>query len=483
MVKKNLKILFAAYECAPFYKRGGLGGVIGSLSKTLKKMGVDVRVVIPHYQAIRSSYPSLKKKNSLKIKIAREELLVDVFESRLPGSAVPVYFIGNKYFHTDKIFDDDSRFRFALFSSLMIKTQDLFAWQPDIIHANDWHTGLISVFLKKAGLPVKTVFTIHNLAYTGKTSLATLARLGLTEKDFFSVENGTVTVMREAILKSDSITTVSLSYAKEILTPEFDCGLGDALRKRKKDLVGILNGLDYDVFSPEKDKFISVRYSSESLDKKAVNKIALQKASGLVVNSATPLLGIISRLAGQKGFDLLESITGELMRLDLQLVVLGTGDPHYEKFLARLNEHYSSSFCAHLKFDASLSNQIYAGSDLFLMPSQYEPCGLGQLAAMKYGNLPLVRQTGGLKDTVTGFTGKNIKTANGFSFAEYQAGELFKTIKQAIAVFHDQKTWRALQSNAMRADFSWNRSAAKYLKLYQKLALTLPHARKKDLNR
>src|SRR3989338_200147 len=469
MPNNKLTILFTAYECAPFFKFGGLGDVVGSLPKILEKLGVDIRVVIPYYQIIKKKYPALKKKKSLKLNIAGENLLVDVFEGRLPGSAVPIYFIGNKYFNTDKIFDEDSRFRFALFSYFVAKTQSLFAWQPKIIHLNDWHTGFVSIFIKKLNLPIKTVFTIHNLAYTGETALNILARFGLTEKNFSSVEKGAVNIMREAMLKSYLITTVSPTYAEEILTPEFGCDLADILQKRKKDLRGILNGLDYNVFNPTKDKNIEARYSLKSLDKKTINKTALQKISGLSLNKNIPLFGMISRLADQKGFDLLEQIIDELMRLDWQLVILGTGESYYEDFLARLNKKCAGRFKAHLKFDAHLANKIYAGADLFLMHSRYEPCGLGQLVAMKYGSLPLVRSTGGLKDTIVGFTGKNIKAANGFSIDKYQADELFKTIRRSIKVFHQKKNWRILQRNAMRADFSWDRSAGEYLRLYQSL--------------
>ena len=468
MSLKQPKILFAAYECAPFFKMGGLGDVAGSLPKALKKLGVDIRVVLPYYRAIKKNYPRLKKIKTVKLATAAEQLTIDVFASRLPNSEVPIYFLSNKYFDALDIFDADSRFRFILFSYLITRVGEILGWQPDTIHLNDWHTGLASIFLKSSQQPVKTVFTIHNLAYGGDTPLTTLSRFGLTAADFSLVKNNSVNIMREAITASDIITTVSPSYAKEILTPEFGCGLDDILKKRKKDLYGIINGLDYDVFNPVTDKNIPVRYSFQTINRKVTNKLYLQKISHLPVNEKIPLLTIVSRLAGQKGFDLLESIVTDLLQLDLQLIMLGTGEAHYEKFFKTIGQKYPQKVSTQLIFDPQLANQMMAGADILLMPSRYEPCGLGQLAAMKYGTLPLVRATGGLKDTVINYDGHNTATANGFSFTTYDSANLLKTIKRATKLFPDKKIWQKLQANAMQADFSWGPSAREYLGIYQR---------------
>ncbi|HOZ36454.1 MAG TPA: glycogen/starch synthase [bacterium] len=468
MSTNNLpKVLFASYECAPFYKVGGLGDVAGSLPKALKNFGVDVRVVLPYYQAIKKNYPRLKNFKTIKLTAAGEQLTVDIFTSHLPGSRVPVYFLGNKYFDALDIFDNDSRFRFSLFAYLLTQVGDSLDWQPDIIHINDWHTGLVPVFLKKNKQTVKTIFTIHNLAYGGDTDLSILARFGLVARDFSLVKNNAVNIMREAIAGSDIITTVSPTYAREILTPEFGCGLQDILHKRKKDLFGILNGLDYQFFNPAKDPYLAFNYSKKNLAKKKINKEFLQNKINLPVNSAVPLVGLISRLADQKGLDLLVKILPDFFKFPIQLIVLGSGEKRYEKELALFQKKYPLQFSFLPVFDPALANQIYAGADLFLMPSRYEPCGLGQLIAMRYGTLALVRITGGLKDTIINFNGKNLATATGFCFKKYDPESLFVALKRAINLFTNQKIWRKLQLNGMSADFSWQQSAKQYLQLYR----------------
>jgi starch synthase len=470
MPKNNPKILFAAYECAPFYKVGGLGDVAGSLPKALKKLGADIRVVMPYYSAIKKKYPNLKKIKTIKVVVDGEKMTINIFASRLPNSTVPIYFFGHKYFSAADIFDADNRFRFALFSYLITQVEEMIGWQPDIIHLNDWHTGLVPVFLKKKNQQIKTIFTIHNLAYSGDTELVVLSRFGLVEKDFSSVKNNTVNIMREAIATSNIITTVSPTYAREILTSEFGCGLEAVLRSRKKDLFGIINGLDYEVFNPATDKNIKIRYSFQTLGRKTVNKLYLQKISHLPINKKIPLLAIVSRLAGQKGFDLLEKIITDLLQLDLQLIILGTGEARYQDFFRDIGRRYPTKVKTELIFDAKLANQIYAGADILLMPSRYEPCGLGQLTAMKYGTLPLVRATGGLKDTVIGYAGQTVGQSTGFAFRGYTPLELLNSLKQALAIFQQPEKWRKLQENAMKADFSWPHSAREYLHLYRLLA-------------
>jgi starch synthase len=297
----------------------------------------------------------------------------------------------------------------------------------------------------------------------------TLARFDLAKENFSELKNNLANIMREAITQSDIITTVSPTYAKEILTSEFGCGLEDILRKRKKDLRGIINGLDYDVFNPETDQHISFPYSFHELGVKVKNKLYLQKISGLKVDPKIPILGIISRLASQKGFDILVSAFPELMKKSLQLVLLGTGDESYDQLFRELAEKYPSQFKFHNLFDVALANQIYAGADIFLMPSLYEPCGLGQLVAMKYGTLPLVRSTGGLKDTVLSAKKFHLHRATGFVFKNYTASDLLDGVDRALYYFERPKKWRQIQANAMKADFSWGHSAQEYLRVYQTL--------------
>ncbi|OIO18247.1 hypothetical protein COV56_00980 [Candidatus Kuenenbacteria bacterium CG11_big_fil_rev_8_21_14_0_20_37_9] len=519
MTKNRLKVLFVAYECAPFFKFGGLGDVAGSLPKALKELGVDIRVVMPYYRRVEKLGVVKLVKENIRLQIGDCRLEIGLYKSYLPGSSVPIYFIDNKkWFHVKHIFDKDEKERFVLFSAIAGKLPEIIKWQPDIIHGNDWQTGLIPTITQKSKLKsqscnskpktfnnerIRTIYTIHNLAYTGKTPLDILEQYGFRREYFSGVdEKDSVNIMREAILAADMINTVSPTYAKEILTKEYGAGMEDILKKRKKDLYGIVNGLDYGMFNPETDKAIKVRYEIKNIERKLDNKLYLQKINKLSIKPETPLIGMVTRLASQKGLDLMETIFDELMKEELQLVVLGSGSEYYESYFGKMNQKYRDKFRANLKFDVGLASQIYAGADLFLMPSKYEPCGLGQLIAMKYGAVPIVRSTGGLKDTVDGaeieelnidfnnqdtrynnqkitnnrfliavdgkFSITNINKATGFSFEKYDAIDLLNTIRQALMVYQDQTAWRRLQINGMKQDWSWGKSAWEYLKLYQK---------------
>ncbi|NMC51855.1 glycogen synthase [Candidatus Kuenenbacteria bacterium] len=468
-MKKNIKILFAAYECAPFYKVGGLGDVAGSLPKFLAKIGVDIRIALPFYKKIKDNYHGFRKIKEQGVSVAGQKTVVSIFEGRLPGSSVPVYFIDNENFEAIDIFDEQNRFRFTFFSYLIATLPEIIGWQPDIFHLNDWHTGLVPPFLKRKNSQAKTIFTIHNLAYTGDTPLKNLKQFGFSKEDFSQVDKNMVNIMREAILKSDFVTTVSPTYAKEILTPELACGLEKALGQKKKFLSGVINGLDYSVFDPVTDRQISFPYSIENLNEKTKNKLYLQKISGLKVDPRIPIFGMISRLAGQKGFDILEKSFDKLMGLNLQLVILGTGEKKYELLFNELRKKHPDKFKFYNLFDTRLASQIYAGADIFLMPSFYEPCGLGQLIAMRYGTLPVARATGGLKDTIAPVRKINFRPANGFLFRGYDSASLIGAVRQSLICYHQPKRWRQLQINAMKADFSWGNSALKYFNLYQRV--------------
>lgn len=506
MPKQPLKILFASYECAPFYKSGGLADVAGSLPKAIKKLGADIRVIMPYYKIIKKNYPQIKRyKANLSVNIAGKELKLNIFKSSLPGSRVIIYFIDVKeYFQVKNIFDQNMKPRFIAFAEIVVHllNKNYLNWQPQIIHTNDWQTGIIPVKVKLLNLNYQTLFTIHNIGYAGRTNLEVLKTFNFNQSNFSQLKNGKVNIVREAILSAYKINTVSPTYAHEILTRDYGYDMAKALRQRQKDLSGILNGIDDNLFNPAKDAALIAKYDLKRLDKKINNKLFLQKISLLPINPSTPVLGMVSRLAGQKGFDILADILKELMQLDIQLIILGTGEKRYEDFFSRLNKKYPTKFKTYIKFDRRLARQIYAGADMFLMPSLYEPCGLGQMIAMKYGTVPIVRATGGLKDTVEKLqiipqfkdgnsptSGKdishrkinyklqknvkfqilNIKKATGFSFNKYDGQELLKTIQQAAIVYQNQKTWQKLIKNGMQKDFSWYNSAKEYLKLYRKM--------------
>jgi len=483
-MSKLPKILFASYECAPFFKFGGLADVAGSLPKALKHLNVDIRVIMPYYTQIKENYPKIKKiKSNIKINIVQQEFIINLYQATLPNSKVIIYFIDcPQWFQVANIFAKPERTRFIIFSNLIteIIAQDIIKWQTDIIHCNDWQTALVPKLIKNK--KIKTLLTIHNIGYAGRTNLSVLEKFGFTVDSFSGVKENKVNLLGEAILDVDKINTVSPTYAKEILTPAYGYDMVQVLKQRKKDLSGIINGLDFDIWDPATDKDIKFKFDINNLDKKIANKLYLQEISNLPPDKDIPVIGLVSRLAGQKGFDLIKEIFAELMQQNLQLIILGTGDQEYEKFFAEMNQQYPTKFKAHLKFDIKLAKQIYAGADMFLMPSKYEPCGLGQLIAMKYGTVPIVRATGGLKDTVeklqiTNYKLQkiiklpisNIKTATGFSFNKYESQELLTTIQRALSIYQDQQIWQQLVENVIKKDFSWDASAKEYLKLYQEL--------------
>ena len=444
-----MKVLFIASECAPIAKIGGLADVIGSLPKSLKKIGVDISVLIPFYGAAKL------KKEEIKLVLKKAAVFFDgkeekfnLWQTTLPKSKVPVFLIeNNKYFKGNVYVETDASSggsateakRFFFLSVVGIKLAETL--KIDILHCHDWHTAIIPFLIKKEKLQLKNLLTIHNLQYQGLYPYQIVNQLLNTK---FTKD---VNCLKQGILNAKIITTVSPFYAKEILTKEYGAGLEPALLKRKKDLYGILNGID------------KINYS---LDKKQPDKRKLQKICKLVQNPEIPVIALIGRLTEQKGFDILNPILDKLGEMNLQLIVLATGDPRYEKALIRAAKKFPDKLSINIKFDAKLAQQIYAGSDMFLMPSRFEPCGLGQMIAMSYGTIPIVRATGGLKDTV-----KNLKT--GFVFKNYISQELLNVIKKALKVFQNKKIWKHFQINGIKQDFSWNKSAKKYLEIYQKL--------------
>ncbi|MCK5061246.1 glycogen synthase [Candidatus Parcubacteria bacterium] len=467
---KKIKVLMAAAECAPYAKVGGLGDVVGSLPPAIKKLGVDIRLVLPLYGSISKQKYGLKKIYSeLEVPSGRVLIKINIYKGKLPGSSVTVYFIDSpEYFSKDAVYaPGDNSERFLFFSLAALYAIPTLKWQPNIVHAQDSHVALMTDIIKVSNLEyirdLKTLYTIHNFRYQGKTESKVLSTGNLHSKSFrplsLDIRDGDVNYTVQGVLNADLINTVSLTYAKEIKTSAYGAGLEKIIRRRKDDLYGILNGIDTKFFDPRRDPYIDFNYSDKSVIKKKKNKTALQKQLGLPIDPDRPLVGLVSRLAWQKGVDL---ITGRLSRLKAQFVFLGTGALEYEKHLKDLAKKYPKQFSARIMFDIKLAQQIYAASDIFLMPSRFEPCGLGQMIAMRYGAVPVARATGGLKDTVT--------PQLGFCFKNVNKTELFNALKSALDIYYEHPAqWQQMQIRGMKQDFSWDRSAKEYVKLYRKL--------------
>ncbi|MCK4994711.1 MAG: glycogen synthase GlgA [Candidatus Omnitrophica bacterium] len=465
-----MKILFCSSEVVPFAKTGGLADVAGTLPPALKIAGVEVKIVMPRYKCVDVKKFKLKKLDN------------ETYSTTL-GKNVEVLLLEKKSFfdraglYQQKGLDyPDNLERFAYYCRAALKLIKKINFKPDVIHCNDWQTGLIPIYLKTIlkndpfYKNIKTIFTIHNLGYQGLFPKEELAKTGLS-KELFSVNGlefyGKINLLKGGLLFADSISTVSSTYAHEIQSAEFGCGLEGILQKRKKDITGILNGINYDEWDPKKNKALVKSYGPDSIEGKYENKEALQKLEKLKVDRKIPLLGIITRLADQKGLDILAEVIEEVVKMPVQFILLGTGDPKYHKLFENLSSKYKNT-SIHLKFDATLAYKIYAGSDIFLMPSYYEPCGLGQLISLNFGTIPLARKTGGLADTVEDFD-PFTKKGNGFMFSDYQAGSLLEAIKRSLCVYNDDKTWQKLVIRAMKCDFSWKKSAKDYVNLYKSI--------------
>jgi len=454
--------MLASSEVVPFAKTGGLADVAGSLPIALEEAGIDVRVIMPKYALV---------------KLNEDEAVI--------GRDVKVYFIKNDgYFGRKELYGDksgdypDNMERFAFFSREVLERCKREGFRPDIIHCNDWQTALIPVYLNTVYkfdpffANTKTIFTIHNMAYQGVFPKEDFPKLGL-DWALFSIRYfefyDKINLMKAGLVYSDAITTVSPTYAREILTDEFGCGLEGVLKTREDVLSGILNGIDVEVWNPDTDKKIYKRYSAANPDDKGINKEKLQLDMGLKADREIPVIGMISRLADQKGLDLLAKIISELLNTKVQFVLLGTGDNKYHVLFERMAKMYPKNTSINLKFDAVLAQRIYAASDLFLIPSRYEPCGLGQMISFRYGAIPVVRQTGGLKDSVTEFDPKT-GNGNGFTFSEYKPEALHSAIKRGLNLYRNRAVWEELVRRVMTLDYSWKASAKEYLKLYDKMS-------------
>ncbi|MFA3782076.1 glycogen synthase GlgA [Melioribacteraceae bacterium 4301-Me] len=491
---KKLKILFVTSEVVPFIKTGGLADVSSALPQKLQELGHHVRIVVPKYGAIDERKHKIHEVVRLKditTKIGEKEVVFSLRSSFLigPKTRVQIYFLDNhEYFgsrhslYADPLSGEDfpdNDERFILLAKSVFELIQKLGWTPDLIHCNDWQCGLVPAYLKTKFkdhplfTSIKTLFTIHNLSFQGIFPHSTFAKTGLPEEvdnEEGIIHKGKVNFLKAGLVYSDIINTVSETYAKELYTDkDIAKDLLPVLSKRKECIYGIINGIDDTIWHPEVDSLIKKKYSVKNIDDKFENKKALAENFGFEADESVPIIGMISRLLPDKGLDLVQKAFNELMKLNIHLVLLGTGDKQFQKFFQSASHKFPQKFSCYLGFDDELAHLIEAGSDMFLMPSKHEPCGLNQMYSLVYGTVPIVRATGGLADTVQPFDPKT-ETGNGFVFYKYNASEMLTEIKKAIKIFsNDKDTWRKIMKNGMKSNFSWMNSAKKYVDLYKKL--------------
>ena len=473
------KILFATSECVPFIKTGGLADVAGSLPKNFQKEYFDCRVVLPKYKVIPEKYTSkMEYVTNFYMDLNWRQQYVGIFRMEYEG--ITFYFIDNEeHFSGDQIYAGmpwDLE-KFAFFSKAVLAILPVIDFHPDIIHCHDWQTGLIPVYMHERFANnawfggIKTVMTIHNLKFQGIWNIETMKSITGLDEYYFSADkmefNGDGSYLKGGLVYADAITTVSKTYAEEIKTPFYGEGLDGLMRARANDLRGIVNGLDYEDWNPETDPAVQYHFNAKNFRKEKVkNKLALQKELGLAEDPKQMMIGVVSRLTDQKGFDLIAYMMDELCSDAIQLVILGTGDPKYENMFRHFAWKYDKKVSANIYYSNDLSRKIYASCDAFLMPSLFEPCGLSQLMSLRYGTVPIVRETGGLKDTVEPYN-EYEGTVTGFSFANYNAHEMLGTIRYAERIYYDKKReWNKIVDRGMAQDFSWKNSALQYQELY-----------------
>lgn len=471
-----MKVCFIAAEAAPFVKVGGLGDVIGSLPKALRELGIDARVILPLYSSIDRERFGLKYKAYQFVDLGWRHSYCGIFETEVDG--VPCYFVDNEqYFNRDSIYGQiDDGERFAFFSKAALEILPALDFKPDVVNVNDWHTALSVIYLdvlksREAEFykDMKSVLSIHNIEFQGKFNPYEMGNLFGLENKYFDalIYNGDLNLLKGAIQLADRVNTVSETYAREILDPYFSYGLDKILNVEQGKLRGILNGIDVDKFNPKTDPMIPVNYDLKTFEDKVQNKLAFQKEMDLEVNADIPLIGMVTRLTHQKGIDLILQASEEILKTGAQLVILGTGDAHYESALRSLEHYRHDRVRSILLFSNEMSAKIYSASDLFLMPSKTEPCGLSQLISMRYGTVPVVHRVGGLRDTVIPFTGVE---GNGFTFESFQAGDMMDAIYRAVTCFYQSPDeWKQIIKNNLQKDVSWEQSAKKYLDLYHEV--------------
>ena len=480
-----MRVLYVTAELSPLVSTGGLAEVAYALPKTLNNIGIDIRVALPKYKSINIKETITQNKPCL-FDVSKNSYQAKLLETNIPGTTIPLYLIEHEelfgrdyvYGYGDWEYEDNPR-RFSLFCNAVLDAMEQIQWKPDIIHCNDWATSAILPFLliqlehNPFWQNTNTLLTIHNLAFQGRYPGSRYTSTGLPGEFFNSncfEHYGDMNLLKGGILLADKINTVSPTYAIEIQTLEYGFGLDNILRFRSDDLSGILNGVDYSIWSPKNDKYIETNYSKDTLANKEICKSSLLKKVNLPEQNV-PLIGIISRLYWQKGIDILIQSLPELLQLDLQMIILGSGDPKYETQLKEISSLFPKKIRTVLGYNTELSHQIIAGSDFTLMPSRYEPCGLTQLYAFAYGTIPIVRKVGGLADSVTNITSDNIrnKCATGITFRALTPKSIIRSVKNAIDLFQNKDILSSIRINGMKQDFSWDKQAKLYLKLYDNL--------------
>jgi starch synthase len=477
-----MNVLIASPEVFPFIKTGGLADVTGSLPKVLKKLGVDVRVILPKHKGIEEQGFPIKYKN-YKFSCPMSQGFVDGEIALTEYDGITAYLVEkDDYYYRDYLYSTpdgdylDNAERFIFFSKSILEAIKVTGFVPDVLHCNDWETALAPLFLKTLYKEepllknIASLFTIHNLGYQGIFWQYDMHLLNIGW-EYFAPDYleffGNINFLKGGIVFSDIINTVSRKYSEEIQTPEFGWGLDGVLRTRKSDLYGIINGIDYEDWNPEKDPYIPAHYDNKDTKNKKKCKAALQEAFGLPVAGDIPLIGTISRLADQKGFDLIAASLEEMLSYGTQYIILGTGERKYHDLFTELSKKLPKSFSLKIAYDNKLAHLIEAGADMFLMPSRYEPCGLNQLYSLRYGTIPIVRSVGGLEDTITDFT-KEPENGTGFKFIDYTDKAMLEAVSRALKVYKNKDAWISLVKKCMDEDFSWQRSAKEYMGLYKK---------------
>ena len=476
-----MKILFAASECVPFIKTGGLADVVGALAPVLARKGHDVRVILPKYGMMAEEYrQQLRHVTDFYVKLGWRHQYCGI--EALERQGVTFYFVDNEYyFKRNYIYGlgGDEYERFGFFCRAVLDALPRLDFQPDVIHAHDWQSGMVPALLRiqydQADFyhNIRTVFTIHNLQYQGVFGIEQVKDVLELPDDVFTNDKlecfGCANFMKAALVYADEITTVSPSYAEEIQTAYYGERLDGLLRARRNSLSGVLNGIDMQEYDPAADPLIPAHYSAQDLSGRTQCKAALQQSLGLTVDPSVPIIGMVGRLSSQKGLDLVDHVIGQIMEENVQLVVLGMGESRYVNLFSWAEQQYPGRVAARFQMDHQLAHRIYAGADMFLMPSQFEPCGLSQMIALRYGCVPIVRETGGLRDTVLSYNHYN-NAGNGFTFFNYNAHDMLFTIRRALRYYHEHPdVWRELQSRGMNGDYSWNASAETYLSLYMSI--------------
>lgn len=485
-----MRVLYCTSEAVPLAKTGGLADVGGALPAALAEQGCDIRVVLPRYRAVART--GWREAGKVTVSVGGQEMRATVHEGRMPETGVPVWLVDHPhYFDRDGLYGEggrdypDNLWRFTFFSRAVLAWLDRQSWRPDLIHGNDWQTALIpAIIAAERQRTVPTLLTIHNLAYQGLFPAEQFGLTGLPASLYTPAGLefwGQVNLLKGGLVFSDVLNTVSETYAREIQTEEFGAGLDGVLRDRQHDLHGILNGVDYRLWDPAGDPLIPARYAVDDLSGKEVCKVSLQREVGLAADADIPLIGMVTRLADQKGLDLVAEVVTDVLAMGAQFALLGTGDQAHERRFEDLARRHPQRAAVRIGFDNALAHRIEAGADIFLMPSRYEPSGLNQLYSLRYGTIPVVRRTGGLADSITDLAPETLAagTANGFVFRDYTPQALLSALRRALAAYRDQPTWRRLQRTGMLADFSWTASAAKYLALYRRaIARRVPAPRR-----